>query len=428
MTGALHTVVALAGTLLIAFLAGGIARRLGQPAIVGEIAAGLLLGPALFAIGGATTVDALFPRGVLDVLHLIGQAGLALFLLSVAHELKTGQGDGAMRRNGWLVAGALLPGLLVGALLAVLVFDDSALRGTAPAPALVVLLAIAFSVTAVPVLARILAERGGPVPEMGRLALGAAVAIDVVAWIGLAVAVGLASGQVSGFIRALAVLLGGAAVTVLLARTLRAERAGRVAGRSMAVTAVVTGAAALGAAVLSERWGMTAVFGVFVVGLALPKGGEGTHWSEVTRILGRLGKLVVPMFFVVTGLTVFTGSLAATPWWLIVVATVLAIVAKVGGGWLGGRLAGYPVWESVQFGVLMNTRGLTEIVLLQAGYSTGILPAPLFIALLLMALLTTASTAPALRLLDRLAASRGVALVPMLPMPPRIALRKGRMT
>ncbi|WP_414941222.1 cation:proton antiporter [Amycolatopsis sp. cmx-11-51] len=423
----LHVIAAVAVTLLIAFLAGALARRLGQPAIIGEIAAGLLVGPILVAVGGIGAIDVVTPLDVRDALHVLGQAGLVFFLVAVAYELKSGFAGHSALRNVWLIAGGLMPGLVAGGVLAVVVLGDPVLRGTAPAPALVVLLAIALAVTAVPVLARIVGARGQKISALGKLALGTAAVIDAVAWIGLAVAIGLSSGEMSSSARAIAVLIGGLVVAIALARLLGVNGVGRIAARSATGTAVVIVAVALSAALLAEHWGMTTVFGAFLVGLALPADRPGTRWSEVVGKIGRLGELIVPIFFVVTGIKVFTGAMVATPMWFIALATLLAIVAKVGGGYVGARCAGYSPWQSAQFGVLMNTRGLTEIVLLQAGYAAGILSAPLFIALIVMALVTTALTVPLLGLLGRFAARRGAVLASVLPPLPR-PVREGRTT
>ncbi|MGW7418445.1 cation:proton antiporter, partial [Streptomyces sp. NPDC054863] len=165
--------------------------------------------------------------------------------------------------------------------------------------------------------------------------------------------------------------------------------------------------ALLGAAGLAGSWafqeqGVTEIFGALLVGLAIPPDG----WHDVVRVVTRIGRLLVPVFFVVTGLTVFGGQFGATPWFAIVLATALGIVGKVGGGFLGARLGGASVLDAARLGVLVNTRGLTELVVLQAGYSAGILTAPVFLALVVMALVTTAMTGPCYGLLERSAARR----------------------
>ena len=137
-------------------------------------------------------------------------------------------------------------------------------------------------------------------------------------------------------------------------------------------------------------------------GLAIPAGG----WDAVVRRVTRAGRLLVPVFFVVTGITVFAGQFGSTPWFAIVLATALGIVGKVGGGYLGARIGGAPASDAVRVGVLVNTRGLTELVVLQAGYGAGILTAPVFLALVVMALVTTAMTGPSYGLLERRASSR----------------------
>ncbi|MEU4746511.1 cation:proton antiporter, partial [Actinosynnema sp. NPDC023658] len=182
-----------------------------------------------------------------------------------------------------------------------------------------------------------------------------------------------------------------------------AERHPRATGVAIAAVALLT-------AFQLEHWGLTAVFGAFVVGLALPGGA----WEKVARPVMSFGRLLVPVFFVVAGMGVANAPRGSVPWAAILIATGLAILGKVGGGYAGARLAGQDRRTSLSVGVLVNTRGLTEIVVLQAGYSAGLLSVQLFLALVVMALATTGMTGPLLSLIERTRASRRVP-VPELP-------------
>lgn len=397
--GTVHVVLALLAVLLVAFVGRAVARLLRQPTVIAEIAFGLAIGPILLSLGGKQT---LLPGETVSWLRFVGHVGLVLFLIGVAHELRRTTASARGRLIGWTTAGALVIPLLTGCGFAVAVVADPALRGTAPTAALVLLLAVSLSVTAVPVLARILEERELFDTPVGKLSMTAAMIIDVVAWLLLALALGLAAGGAGGVPRLATVVAAGLLAMFCLGRLLRTAAVTEFRDRFGRLTAVMIGAAGLLGSWVFQEQGVTEIFGALLVGLAIPADG----WHDVVRVVTRVGRLLVPVFFVVTGINVFSGQLGATPWFAIVLATVLGIVGKMGGGYLGARLGGAPASDAARIGVLVNTRGLTELVVLQAGYSAGILTAPVFLALVVMALVTTAMTGPCYALLERSAARR----------------------
>ncbi|MBG0831309.1 cation:proton antiporter [Planomonospora sp. ID67723] len=402
----------------VAFVGGRLARVLGQPVVIGEVGVGLLAGPALLAVGGPEFTAALLPPGPLDAVRAVGHAGLLLFLVGVAHELRAGSITVHGRSLWWAVAGSLGLPLVVGCLLAgwIIWSGDAELRGPAPDPALVLLVAISLAVTAVPVLSRILTDREIMHTVVARLSVASAVIIDAVAWILLSVAIGLTEGEGTGKVAALAALaVGGGAAAVLAHRELARDGAVGFGRRFPRLAATLAAACALGASAAMGQWGMTDIFGALLVGFALPAGGnsagEGSPWGEAAHRVARVGRMLVPVFFVVVGVTVFAVPSVTFPWMAIGVVTVAGILAKVGGGYLGGRLGGLSHRAGLQLGVLMNTRGLTELVVLQAGYTARILTAPLFLALAVMTLVTTAMTGPLYALLDRSVRSAAPATV-----------------
>ncbi|MCP2330676.1 cation:proton antiporter [Actinoalloteichus caeruleus] len=399
--GVLHVVGALAAVLLLAVLGRRLAVLLRQPSVIGEIAAGLLVVPLIGAVAGEDTVSLVLPAPVVEVLHLVGTVGLVLFLVSIVHEL--GRKDGGLRARsvGWVTVGSLVPALGSGLLLGwwVLSTGDTELRGDAPRPAFLLFVAIAMAVTAVPVLARILVDRRLNGTPVGDLAMSAAVATDMVAWVLLAVAIGLTAGGVGGALVSMLVMAVGIPTALGCRALLRSGGASAWASRFVRSTSLLLALAALGTAVLLEHWGLTAVVGAFLVGLAVPGGGALGGWDGPVGRLATVGRALVPVFFVVAGLDLFSGPSSGFPLGTTVLAVVLGILGKVGGGYLGARLARLPRGEAATFAVLMNTRGLTEIVVLQAGYAAGILSAGLFLVLVAMALVTTAMTGPLLSLL-----------------------------
>ncbi|MFE6056573.1 cation:proton antiporter [Kitasatospora sp. NPDC056446] len=397
--GTSHVVLALLAVLLVAFVGRAVSRRLRQPTVIAEIAFGLALGPILISLGGK---KALLPPDTVGWLRDIGHVGLVLFLVGVAHELRRTKAPARGRLIGWTTAGSLVVPLLAGCVFAAAVLADPVLRGDAPTASLVLLLAVSLSVTAVPVLARILEERELFDTPVGKLSMTAAMIIDVVAWLLLALAVGLAAGGPGGMPRIIAVVAVGVAAMFCVGRLLGHAAVTRFRDRFGRFTAVLVGAAGLAGSWAFQEQGVTEIFGALLVGLAIPPDG----WHRVVEMVTRIGRPLVPVFFVVTGINVFSGQLGGTPWFAIVLAVVLGIAGKVGGGFLGARVGGASTPDAIRVGVLVNTRGLTELVVLQAGYSAGILTAPVFLALVIMALVTTAMTGPCYALLERRSARR----------------------
>jgi Kef-type K+ transport system membrane component KefB len=396
-----HLAVCLVAVLALARLGRDVARLLRQPEVIGEITGGLLAGPALHWLVGAQSFAVLLPAGVLHGLKVAGEAGLALFLLGLTHELRAEPTSLGRRAVSWIVTGALVPPLLTGTLLAgwVLLTGDPAVRGDAPLPAFVLFVAVALSITAVPVLARILADRGMSTTIEGRLALTGAIVLDAAGWVLLSVVVGLNTGSAAGSLRVLAIMAAAVAVVLLVRRFLRSGLARDVAGRHPRPMAAAMGVAVIAAALTAESLGVTMIFGAVLFGLAVPA--REPVWAPVVSSVSGAGRLLVPLFFVVTGVTVLTAGFGSAPWSLLVLAVALGVAGKLSGGYFGARFGGQDRHTAARVGILLNTRGLTELIVLQVGYSAGIVTPAMFLALVVMALVTTALTGPLLSLLDR---------------------------
>ncbi|MEU9102531.1 cation:proton antiporter [Streptomyces sp. NPDC048361] len=397
-----HVTVALAVILLIALAGRALARTLRQPEVIGEIVVGLLCGPAVIALFGRPALDAVLPASVFDVLKVVSQAGLVLFLVGLAHKLGAASGKAPRGSTLRVAVGALAVPLLTGLALAglVVVGDDTAARGSAPLPAFVLVVAVSMSITAVPVMARILADRGRTGTPAGQTALAAAIVIDAVGWLLLTLAISLGKGSLDGVLHSLRALAFGGVCALAVRYGLRTRLARNGCVRMPRTAAVLLGATALAVALAMEHLGMTAILGAALVGMAIP-GGEDAPWERAVTTVSRLGAALAPAFFVVTGVTVLTGSFADTSWLLLASAVVLGCLGKGIGGYLGARWSGRPRGTARRIAVLMNTRGLTELIALQAGLSAGILTGPVVLALIVMALTTTAMTGPLLNLLDR---------------------------
>ncbi|GAA1959240.1 cation:proton antiporter [Amycolatopsis minnesotensis] len=394
-----QVLLALAAALGLGCLGRVLARLLRQPPVIGEIVFGLFAGPAVVLVAHRRTGTApVLPGAVTEALTVVGHAGLALFLVGVAHELRPRTGRLSRRAVVWVTAGTLVPPVASGLLFAwwVRSSGDPGLRTVAAWPAQLLMICVALTVTAVPVLARILVDRGLTATPAGRLAMTAAIVADAAAWILLAITLGFATGSAGGVVTAVWVVAAGLAVSVLARPVLRLDRVARAAARHPWPAAVVIGTVALGMAAGTEHAGLTGVLGAVLAGLAIPGGSRAGGWAVAVGKVVAAGRLLVPVYFVTAGLRVFAGPLPALSWWAVVLATALAITGKVGGGYLGARLGGLPRREGVRIGVLVNTRGLTEIVLLQTGFTAGLLSPALFVALVVMALVTTVLTGPLL--------------------------------
>ena len=399
----LRLLLALALALAVGLLGRLVAKATRQPPVIGEVAGGVLLGPLIVLIAGRDGLAAVFPADVLLYLKYLGEIGLVLFLVHVAHELRCSLNRAQFGSIGWVAVGSFVPALLAGVLfgLFVLATGDAGLRGTAPLPAFLVFVAVSLSVTAVPVLARILVDRGlvGSLP--GSLSMAAAVAVDAVNWPILAVAVGLATGSGGGVVRALTVLAVGILLSLLLQRALRTAVMLRFSGRYPRSTMALFALIALAAARGTESAGLTAIFGAFLIGLAVPAGARDGSWPRAMASLSWAGTRLVPIFFVVTGVNTFAKPFTLASWIAVPVVIGLAMIGKIGGGYLGARLAGHPAPVAWRVGILMDTRGLTELIALQAGLGAGILSAELYFVCVLMALVTTGLTGPLLSLIER---------------------------
>jgi Kef-type K+ transport system membrane component KefB len=398
--------------LVLSRVLGRLLRRVGQPAVVGEILAGIALGPTLLGLLAPDVLRGLFPDDARGALRTVADVGLVLFMFGVGHESDLGQMRRMGRRAAALSAGSIVVPAAAGAVVALALWPahDVVAGEEVPRALFAAFVAIALSVTAFPVLARILDEAGLLRAPVGTLAMTVAAVTDLVAWAALAVVVGVAGDGGRPLLLSAALVAGYAVVLVGVVRPGLRGVLGRPGAAGYGVA--VPGSAARGTAVpvlvllgglllsagATDELGLHAAIGAFGFGLVVPRGGSaGTAAARGARLLGAGGRVLVPVFFLTTGLTVdltgATGAGLAELALLLVVATA----AKFGGVALAARLAGTGPRESAALGVLMNARGLTELVILEVGRSAGILDEETFTALVGVALLTTVLTGPLFR-------------------------------
>ncbi|MBV2354919.1 cation:proton antiporter [Streptomyces sp. J2-1] len=382
------------------------AGRFGQPPVVGEMIAGVLLGPSLFGLLAPGLSARVFPPELKPVLYVAGQIGLVALMFAAGFEFRGHAGRGLAGTAVTVsLAGVAVP-LVSGVALTVLVHGHVGIfvRGV-PVWVTAAFVGVALAITAFPMLARIITERGLSGSRFGSLSLAAGATDDAVAWMMLAGVLSVASGRPGPAVTAIGGSLLFVAVLLLLGRRLLAWVVQRP-GLGDETRLLFTVAVLFCAAWFTDVIQLYAVFGAFCVGMAMPRGEPSERLVRTTQSLTQV--VFVPMFFTYSGLNtrfdVFSDpSVLAFGG----AAVVVAVAGKFGGCWAAARLRGEPGPVALRVGALMNARGLMQLIALNIGLSAGIVSDQLFAALVLVALVTTVMTVPVLNRLDRRDAGAG---------------------
>ena len=394
--------LAIAVVILAARLVGAAVARIGQPRVMGEVLAGILLGPTLLGTMAPEVTAYLFPPDIIPLLTAGADIGLVFYMFLVGLELDPDMLRGRVEQAAFISHGSIAVPMALGIATAVPLFP---LIGpeTRFLP-FALFMGVSMSITAFPVLARILVERRMLRHPVGAMAIGAAAVDDVTAWALLALASGVAvtGGATLDLGRIVLLAIAFSVFMAFVGRRLLArvavayDEAGHVPGGWIA--AIFVGV--LLSAYLAASIPIAAIFGAFVMGLIMPRRGDLAH--DVTRrVEDFVTTVLLPLFFVVTGLKTQVGLLDRPALWFMTLALiVVAVLCKFVGATAAARYTGMRWRESAVIGTLMNTRGLTELIVLNIALELGMITPALFTMLVLMALVTTFMAGPLLRLFD----------------------------
>jgi Kef-type K+ transport system membrane component KefB len=376
-------------------------QRFGQPPVIGEMLAGLALGPIVFGAIAPDLHATVFPPDQLAALEGLSQIGLVLFMFIVGAELRAPAG--ARQRivaAGWIgTLGVLLP-MALGLAIAPLLHARFAPTGVGAWP-FALFMAASMAITAFPVLARILKDCNMTRSPLGQLALASTAVADVLAWIVLAFVVATISalGGWTGFARTVGGLLVIAALCFGVLRPLLAHWLARHAGDGrpdgMLLGLLLILTCAMAAA--TEWLGLHALFGAFLFGACLPRDDRLLD-SLTERIEHVAVLLLMPVFFALAGLHTTPQAFAGAGFSALLLILGAAVLGKVIGAGGGARIGGLGWRDSFAIGSLMNARGLMELIVLKIGLDAGVIGPEMFTMLLIMAIVTTLMTTPMLRL------------------------------
>jgi Kef-type K+ transport system membrane component KefB len=383
----------------LARLVGWLFRKIRQPQVVGEMAAGIILGPSLLGFAAPGAYAFIFPSESLGYLNAISQVGLILFMFLIGLELDLNLLRGRGRSAVITSQVSVVVPFVLGILLAVFLYPRLS-SGDVPFLVFAIFLGTAMSITAFPVLARILSERKMLRTQLGSVAIACAAVNDVTGWIILAVLMLLARASNAilplwATIVGVGIYLG--AMLVLLRRLMcwiedYYHQRGQVTQGILALILLF----ALASAWATEFLGIHALFGAFLAGVIMPR-----YHGFVHALTEKLNDFIIvfllPLFFAYTGLRTSVGLLNSPELWFYCgVITLVAVIGKFSGGSLPARLTGMPWRDAWALGALMNTRGLMELVLLNIAMDIGLITPTLFTMLVIMALATTFMTSPVL--------------------------------
>lgn len=400
MPNLITLLIQVAVILVVARVVGLLFRRIHQPQVMGEMVAGILLGPSFLGWIAPGVSAALFPPESLGFLNALSQIGLVLFMFLIGLELDPRALKGRGHSIAVISQASIIAPFLLGLVLALYLFprlsDDSV-----SFVHFALFLGAAMSITAFPVLARILSERKLLNTHLGSVAVACAAINDMAGWCILAVVVFIVRAS-SVVVPLWVTLLGLLCYIVLMVFVVRRltiileryyEKREAITHDILAVIFLLI----LLSALATEWLGIHAFFGAFFIGAIMPKGHAFVR-SLTEKLEDVAVVLLLPIFFAFVGLRTSIGLVNGVEMWLFLILIIFtAVVGKFGGSALAAHFSGLPPREAISLGILMNTRGLMELLILNIGLDIGVLSPVLFTMMVIMALVTTFFTAPALQ-------------------------------
>jgi Kef-type K+ transport system membrane component KefB len=399
---AAHFFLQLSVILIACRACGFLMRQVGQPAVVGEMVAGVLLGPSLLGVVAPSIAEWIFPSAGRPALFAVAQLGLTLYMFAVGLEFRSDLLRSNLRAAGAVSAAGILTPLALGAGLAIWLAGYPGFFAPNTAPAVAALfLGASLSITAFPMLARMIVEHRLTGTSVGTIALTAGSLDDVAAWILLAIVLG----TISGCPWLVAAALGGGLLYALTCW--KVVRPALAQANARCGDSTVLGAVAVllvAGAWFTDLIGLYSVFGAFILGLVVPRGGLAEKTAE--RIGPVTSALLLPVFFTYSGLNTRIGLLDSKFLWMICAAViVIAAAGKLFACYGAARWSGSSRSDALAIASLMNARGLMELILLNIGLQAGLISQTLFTILVVMAIATTLMAAPGFNASQKLQAN-----------------------
>ncbi|MFT3752492.1 MAG: cation:proton antiporter [Paludibacter sp.] len=397
--------------LIVSRIFGLLFAKMGQPTVIGEILAGIVLGPSLLGYFYPDAFHFLFAPKSLGNLYILSQIGLILFMFTIGMELNLNTLKDKIGETYVISHASILIPYFLGMLLAYFVYEEFA-AGHTDFLSFALFIGISMSITAFPVLARIVQEKGLSKTHLGTIAIASAANDNVTAWCILAAVIAIA--KTGSFVSSLYTILFSVLYVMFMLMLVRPflKRVGEIYSNSEVLNKSIVAFLLLIlilSAYATQLIGIHALFGAFLAGVVMPPL-PNFRKLVIEKIEDVSVTLLLPLFFVFTGLRTEIGLLNTPYLWSICALFIaVAITGKFVGGAFTARILGENWKDSLSIGVLMNTRGLMELIVLNIGYEMGILPPPIFVMLVIMALVTTFMTTPALSLINWIFPQKNVA-------------------
>ncbi len=396
----LHVLTALLAIILLGRWLGKLFVHFGQPRVIGEMIAGIMLGPSFLGRFSPEAVHFILPDEAAPFLGIIAQIGVILYMFLIGLELNAGLLKSRAHATIAISHASIVVPFLLGAVLSLWLYPRLS-SSDVPFTSFALFMGVAMAITAFPVLARILTDRGIEKTELGVIAISCAATDDVTAWCLLAFVVGIAQAKMGSAFQTIVFALVFIGVMFAVVRPLALRYLGHDAEkqpqRRMAVWVLV---ALLASALMAEFIGIHAIFGAFLLGAIIP------HDSDIAqdfrhKLEDIVKILLLPAFFAYTGMRTQINLVTGWEAWIFCAVIILvATLGKFGGTVLAARCTGLDWNLSSSLGILMNTRGLMELIVLNIGLDLGVISPKLFAMMVIMALVTTIATTPVLHFLN----------------------------